>query len=133
MKVKINGFDIECTPEEFLRLTREMDKAGQAGQSVDEFQQLPDDFKFNPYKPNPYFLNDDTWKRHPDDFNPSCAGKTAVDENFWKEFNEQKEKQFNEQKEKDAGKAHYCEKPKTLKETPKDFPPYIDCPKPGKP
>lgn len=125
MKVRINGFDIECTPEEFLRLTREMDKAGQAGQSVDEIQTLPDDFKIGPYKPNPYFLNDDTWKRHLNDFNPSCAGKTAVDENFWKEF--------NEQKEKDAGKAHYCEKLKTLKEKPKDFPPYIDCPKPGNP
>ena len=125
MKVRINGFDIECTPEEFLRLTREIGKAGQAGQLFDEFQTLPDDFKIGPYKPNPYFLNDDTWKRHPDDFNPSCAGKTAVDENFWKEF--------NEQKEKEAGKAHYCEKLKTLKEKPKDFPPYIDCLKPGKP
>ncbi len=124
MKVRINGFDIECTPEEFLRLTHEMGKAGQAGQSVDEFQTLPDDFKIGPYKPNPYFLNDDTWKRHPDDFNPSCAGKTSVDENFWKEF--------NEQKEKDTGKAHYYEKLKALKEKPKDFPPYIDCPKPGK-
>lgn len=133
MKVRINGFDIECTPEEFLRLTREMGKAGQAGQSIDEFQQLPDDFKFNPYKPNPYFLNDDTWKRHPDDFNPSYTGKTAIDENFWKEFNEQKEKQFNEQKEKDSRKTHYCEKLKALKEKSNDFPPYIDCPKPGNP
>ena len=124
MKVRINGFDIECTPEEFLRLTHEMDKAGQADQSVDEFQTLPDDIKIGPYEPNPYFLNDDIWKRHPDDFNPTCAGKTVVDENFWKEF--------NEQKEKDAKKADYYEKPKALKETSKDFPPYIDCPKPGK-
>lgn len=125
MKVRINGFDIECTPEEFLRLTRETDKAGQAGQSVDEIQTLPDDVKIGPYKPNPNFPNYDTWKIHPDDFNPSCAGKTAVDENFWKEF--------NEQKEMDAGKAHYCEKLKALKEKSKDFPPYIDCPKPGNP
>lgn len=125
MKVRINGFDIECTPTEFLWLTREMGKAGQAGQSVDEFQTLPDDIKIGPYEPNPYFPNDDTWKRHPDDFNPSCAGKTAVDENFRKEF--------SEQKEKDAKKAHYYEKLKALKEKPKDFPPYIDCPKPGKP
>lgn len=125
MKVKINGFDIACTPEEFLRLTREMGKTGQADQSVDEFQQLPDDFKIGPYKPNPNFPNYDTWKIHPDDIISFYAGKTAVDENFWKEF--------NEQKEKDAGKAHYCEKLKTLKEKPKDFPPYIDCPKPGNP
>lgn len=125
MKVRINGFDIECTPTEFLWLTREMDKAGQAGQSVEEFQTLPDNFKIGPYKPNPNFPNDDTWKIHPDDIISFYAGKTAVDENFWKEF--------NEQKEKDAGKAHYCEKLKTLKEKPKDFPPYIDCPKPGNP
>lgn len=125
MKVRINGFDIECAPEEFLRLTREMDKAGQAGQSVDEFQTLPDDIKIGPYESNPNFPNYDTWKIHPDDIIPFYAGKTAVDENFWKEF--------NEQKEKDSRKAHYYEKPKALKEKPKDFPPYIDCPKPGKP
>ena len=125
MKVRINGFDIECTPEEFLRLTRETDKAGQAGQSVDEFQTLPDDVKIGPYEPNPNFPNYDTWKIHPDDIIPFYAGKTAVDENFWKEF--------NEQKEKDTGKAHYCEKLKALKEKSKDFPPYIDCPKPGNP
>lgn len=125
MKVRINGFDIECAPEEFLRLTSEMSKAGQAGQSVDEFQTLPDDIKIGPYEPNPNFPNYDAWKIHPDDIIPFYAGKTAVDENFWKEF--------NEQKEKDSRKAHYYEKPKTLKETPKDFPPYIDCPKPGKP
>lgn len=124
MKVRINGFDIECTPEEFLRLTHEMDKAGQADQSVDEFQTLPDDIKIGPYEPNPNFPNYDTWKIHPDDIIPFYAGKTTVDENFWKEF--------NEQKEKDMGKAHYCEKLKALKEKPKDFPPYIDCPKPGK-
>ena len=124
MKVRINGFDIECTPEEFLRLTREMGKAGQAGQSVDEFQTLPDDIKIGPYEPNPNFPNYDTWKIQPDDIIPFYAGKTVVDENFWKEF--------NEQKEKDSRKTHYCEKPKALKETPKDFPPYIDCPKPGK-
>ena len=124
MKVRINGFDVECTPEEFLRLTREMGKAGQAGQSVDEFQTLPDDFKIGPYKPNPYFPNDDTWKLHPSDITLRYAGKTVVDENFWKEF--------NEQKEKDAKKAHYYEKLKVLKEKHKDFPPYIDCPKPGK-
>ena len=53
MKVRINGFDIECTPEEFLRLTREME----AGQLVDEFQTLPDDVKIGPYKPNPNFPN----------------------------------------------------------------------------
>ena len=125
MKVRINGFDIECTPEELLRLTREMDKAGQAGQSVDEFQTLPDDIKIGPYEPNPNFPNYDAWKIHPDDIIPFYAGKTAVDENFWKEF--------NEQKEQDTRKAHYYEKPKALKEKPKDFPPYIDCPKPGKP
>lgn len=125
MKVRINGFDIECAPEEFLRLIREMGKAGQAGQSVDEFQTLPDDIKIGPYEPNPNFPNYDAWKIHPDDIIPFYAGKTAVDENFWKEF--------NEQKEKDSRKAHYYEKPKALKEKPKDFPPYIDCPKPGKP
>ena len=125
MKVRINGFDIECAPEEFLRLTREMGKAGQAGQSVDEFQTLPDDIKIGPYESNPNFPNYDTWKIHPDDIIPFYAGKTAVDENFWKEF--------KEQKEKDSRKAHYYEKPKALKEKPKDFPPYIDCPKPGKP
>ena len=100
MKVRINGFDIECTPEEFLRLTREME----AGQSVDEFQTLPDDVKIGQYKPNPNFPNYDTWKRHPDDIISFYAGKTSVDENFWKEF--------NEQKEKDSRKAHYCEKTK---------------------
>ena len=124
MKVRINGFDIEYTPEELLRLTREMGKAGQAGQSVDEFQTLPDDIKIGPYEPNPNFPNYDAWKIHPDDIIPFYAGKTAVDENFWKEF--------NEQKEQDARKAHYYEKPKALKEKSKDFPPYIDCPKPGK-
>lgn len=108
-----------------------MGKAGQAGQSVDEFQTLPDDIKIGPYEPNPYFPNDDTWKLHPSDITLRYAGKTVVDENFRKEFNEQKEKQFNEQKEKDSRKTHYCEKPKALKETPKDFPPYIDCPKLG--
>lgn len=65
MKVRINGFDIECTPDEFLELTREMGKIGQAGQSIDEIQQLPDDFKPSPYKPNPNFPNDDTWLKHP--------------------------------------------------------------------
>ena len=124
MKVKINGFDIECTPAEFLELTRETGKAGQAAQPFDEFQTLPDDIKIGPYEPNPNFPNYDAWKIHPDDIISFYAGKTVVDENFWKEF--------NEQKEKDAKKADYYEKLKALKEKPKDFPPYIDCPKSGK-
>ena len=126
MKVRINGFDIECTPKEFLELTREMGKAGQAGQLVDEIQKLPDDFKSSPYKPNPNFPNDDTWIRHPDvvalygcqvsypnDINPYYTGKTALDENFWKEFNEQKEQ------ETEAKKAYY-EKKKALRAKPKE-------------
>lgn len=142
MKVKINGFDIECTPEEFLELTREMGKAGQAGQSFDEIQKLPDDFKPNPYKPNPNFPNDDTWIRHPDvvalygcqvypqnPFEPTTityTGETALDASFWEEFNKQKEADTQERR-----KAHY-EKQKALIEKPKDFPPYLDSPKPNK-
>ena len=142
MKVRINGFDIECTPEEFLELTREMAKEGQAGQSIDEIQQLPDDFKPNPYKPNPHFPNDDTWIRHPDvvalygcqvypqnPFEPTTityTGETALDANFWEEFNKQKEADTQERR-----KAHY-EKQKALREKPKDFPPYLDSPKPSK-
>lgn len=140
MKVKINGFDIECTPEEFLELTREMGKAGQAGQSFDEIQKLPDDFKPSPYKPNPNFPNDDTWIRHPDvvalygcqvyphpleSTTIAYTGETALDANFWEEFNKQKEADI------DAKKAHY-EKQKALREKPKDFPPYLDSPKPNK-
>ena len=137
MKVRINGFDIECTPEEFLELTREMAKDGQAGQSVDEIQKLPDD-----YKPNPYIINDDTWIKHPDvvalygcqvypqnPYEPTTityTGKTALDENFWKEFNEQKEKDV------EAKRKAYYEKKKALSEKPKDFPPYLDSPKPSK-
>ena len=139
MKVKINGFDIECTPEEFLELTRKL--GGQAGQSFDEIQKLPDDFKPNPYKPNPNFPNDDTWIRYPDvvalygcqvypqkPFEPTTityTGETALDASFWEEFNKQKENDM------DAKKAHY-EKQKALREKPKDFPPYLDSPKPSK-
>lgn len=65
MKVRINGFDIECTPEEFLRLTREME----VGQLVDEFQTLPDDVKIGPYKPNPNFPNYDSFKETPNQQN----------------------------------------------------------------
>lgn len=142
MKVRINGFDIECTPEEFLELTREMAKDGQAGQSIGEIQKLPDDYKPSPYKPNPNFPNDDTWIKHPDvvalygcqvytqnPFEPTTityTGETALDASFWEEFNKQKEADTQERR-----KAHY-EKQKALREKPKDFPPYLDCPKPSK-
>lgn len=142
MKVRINGFDVECTTEEFLELTREMAKAGQASQSIDEIQQLPDDFKPSPYKPNPNFPNDDTWFKHPgliewygcQDYpqNPNdfvtitYTGDTALfDANFWEEFNKQKENVIN-------GKKAYYEKQKALRKKPKDFPPYLDSPKPSK-
>ena len=141
MKVRINGFDIECTPEEFLELTRGMAKDGQAGQSVDEIQKLPDDFKPNPYQPNPNFPNDDTWIRHPDvvalygcqvypqQLEPTTityTGQTALDTNFWEEFNKQKENDI------EAKRKAYYEKRKALREKPKDFPPYLDSPKPSK-
>ena len=141
MKVRINGFDIECTPDEFLELTREMAKEGQAGQSIGEIQKLPDDFKPNPYQPNPNFPNDDTWIRHPDvvalygcrvyphpfeSTTTTYTGETALDANFWEEFNKQKEVDM------DAKKKAYYEKRKALREKPKDFPPYLDSPKPSK-
>lgn len=146
MKVRINGFDIECTPEEFLELTREIGKTGQSGQSIDEIQQLPDDFKPSPYKPNPNFPNDDTWIRHPDvvalygcrvyshpleSTTIEYTGETALDANFWEEFNKQKEVDIKEV-DMDAKKKAYYEKRKALREKPKDFPPYLDSPKPSK-
>ena len=39
MKVTINGYQIECTPEEFLELTRELKKEG-----IAETQILPNDY-----------------------------------------------------------------------------------------
>ena len=141
MKVRINGFDIECTPDEFLELTREMAKEGQAGQSIGEIQKLPDDFKPNPYKPNPNFPNDDTWIKYPDvvalygcqvypqPLEPTTityTGETALDANFWEEFNKQKENDI------EAKRKAYYEKRKALREKPKDFPPYLDNPKPSK-
>lgn len=141
MKVRINGFDIECTPDEFLELTREMAKEGQAGQSIGEIQKLPDDFKPQPYKPNPNFPNDDTWIKYPDvvalygcqvypqQLEPTTityTGETALDANFWEEFNKQKENDI------EAKRKAYYEKRKALREKPKDFPPYLDNPKPSK-
>ena len=141
MKVRINGFDIECTPDEFLELTREMAKEGQAGQSIGEIQKLPDDFKPNPYQPNPNFPNDDTWIKYPDvvalygcqvypqQLEPTTityTGETALDANFWEEFNKQKENDI------EAKRKAYYEKRKALREKPKDFPPYLDSPKPSK-
>lgn len=142
MKVRINGFDIECTPDEFLELTREMAKEGQAGQSIGEIQKLPDDFKPNPYKPNPNFPNDDTWIKYPgvvalygcqvypqNPFEPTTityTGETALDANFWEEFNKQKENDI------EAKRKAYYEKRKAIGEKPKDFPPYLDSPKPSK-
>lgn len=141
MKVRINGFDIECTPDEFLELTREMAKDGQAGKSIGEIQKLPDDFKPNPYKPNPNFPNDDTWIKYPDvvalygcqvypqQLEPTTityTGETALDANFWEEFNKQKENDI------EAKRKAYYEKRKAIGEKPKDFPPYLDNPKPSK-
>ena len=60
MKVRINGFVIECTPEELLRLSLELE----VGRLVDEFQTLPDDVKIGPYKTNPNFPNYDSFKRN---------------------------------------------------------------------
>ena len=117
-----------------------MAKDGQAGQSIGEIQKLPDDFKPNPYNPN--FPNDDTWIRHPDvvalygcqvypqnPFEPTTityTGETALDASFWEEFNKQKEVDIEAKR-----KAEY-EKRKALREKPKDFPPYLDNPKPSK-
>lgn len=55
MKVKFNGYEIECTPQEFMELTGSQGKADKA---LDEIQKLPDNYKL----PDDY----DRWLKHPD-------------------------------------------------------------------
>ena len=57
MKVRINGYDIECTPQEFKELTG----GKPAGSSLGDIQRLPDDIAIGPYVDHfePYKLPDD--------------------------------------------------------------------------
>jgi hypothetical protein len=131
MKVTINGYEIECTPEEFQKL---MDIFGQGstGQSVDEFRKLPDSIEIGPT--NPYKLPDDydRWIKHPDvvalygctvsndiSVTPLTGSYTEAVTPAVKEYSEMDRREaFRKRKELREARRN------------KDFPPYLDCPKP---
>ena len=147
MKVTINGYEIECTPEEFQKL---MDMFGQgtAGQSTDELRKLLDR-PANPYKlPDDYDKwikpgspvtaygcqpadDYDTWIKHPDvvalygctvpndiSVTPLTGSYTEAVTPAVKEYSEMDRREaFRKRRELREARRN------------KDFPPYLDCPK----
>lgn len=57
MKVTINGYQIECTPKEFLELTRELKTEGIAETQIlpNDFNPLPDDIIVKGISSKPWF------------------------------------------------------------------------------
>lgn len=133
MKVTINGYQIECTPEEFLELTRELKKEG-----IAETQTLPDDYKPLPedyrkwISPKPWTEVALYGCQVPGPFTydnggtVEYTGGTSITESMFKDNTEN-----NNPPRARANKKEYYERRKALRETerPKDFPPYLDLPK----
>ena len=63
MKVRINGYDIECTPQEFKELTG----GKPAENSLGDIQRLPDDISLGPHVLGPYVDHIEPY-RLPDDY-----------------------------------------------------------------
>ena len=133
MKVTINGYQIECTPEEFLELTRELKKEG-----IAETQTLPDDYKPLPedyrkwISPKPWTEVALYGCQVPGPFTydnggtVEYTGGTSITESMFKDNTEN-----NNPSRARANKKEYYERRKALREAerPKDFPPYLDLPK----
>ena len=133
MKVTINGYQIECTPEEFLELTRELKKEGIAETQVlpDDYKPLPDDYRkwispkpwtevalYGCQVPGPFTYENGGTVEY--------TGGTSITEDMFKSNTE-----TNNPPRARADKKEYYERRKALREAerPKDFPPYLDLPK----
>ena len=133
MKVTINGYQIECTPEEFLELTRELKKEGIAETQIlpDDFNSLPDDYRkwispkpwsevalYGCQVPGPFTYDNDKTVEY--------TGRTSITADMFKSNTE-----TDNPPRARADKKEYYERRKTLREAerPKDFPPYLDLPK----
>ncbi len=140
MKVTINGYQIECTPEEFLELTRELKKEGIAEPQIlpDDYKPLPDDYR-KWISPKPWTEVASYGCQVPGPFtygNGECTyekiepaeytGRTSITESMFKDNTE-----TNKPPRARADKKEYYERKKALREAerPKDFPPYLDFPK----
>lgn len=133
MKVTINGYQIECTPEEFLELTRELKKEGIAETQVlpDDYKPLPEDYRkwispkpwtevalYGCQVPGPFTYENGGTVEY--------TGGTSITESMFKDNTET----TNPPRAR-ADKKEYYERRKALREAerPKDFPPYLDLPK----
>ena len=133
MKVTINGYQIECTPEEFLELTRELKKEGITETQIlpDDYKPLPDDYRkwispkpwtevalYGCQVPGPFTYDNGGTVEY--------TGETSITESMFKDNTE-----TNKPPRARADKKEYYERKKALRETerPKDFPPYLDYPK----
>lgn len=133
MKVTINGYQIECTPEEFLELTRELKKEGIAETQIlpDDYKPLPEDYRkwispkpwtevalYGCQVPGPFTYENGGTVEY--------TGGTSITESMFKDNTET----TNPPRAR-ADKKEYYERRKALREAerPKDFPPYLDLPK----
>lgn len=131
MKVIINGYQIECTPQEFLELTREMGNSGIAEKQVlpDDYKPLTDDYKkwIEP-KPNTmvalYGCQIPGPVTYGDGSTAIYTGETSLSDNMFKLDTEADARRED--------RREYYKRKKALREAPrrpKDFPPYLDLPK----
>lgn len=133
MKVTINGYQIECTPEEFLELTRELKKEGIAETQIlpDDYKPLPEDYRkwispkpwsevalYGCQVPGPFTYDNDKTVEY--------TGGTSITADMFKSNTE-----TNNPPRARADRKEYYERKKALREAerPKDFPPYLDLPK----
>lgn len=133
MKVTINGYQIECTPEEFLELTRELKKEGIAETQIlpDNYKPLPEDYRkwispkpwtevalYGCQVPGPFTYDNGGTVEY--------TGETSITESMFKDNTE-----TNNPPRARADRKEYYERRKALREAErsKDFPPYLDLPK----
>ena len=133
MKVTINGYQIEFTPEEFLELTRELKKEGIAETQIlpDDYNPLPDDYRkwispkpwsevalYGCQVPGPFTCDNGKTVEY--------TGETSITADMFKSNTEAD----NPPRARETRKEYY-ERRKALREAerPKDFPPYLDLPK----
>lgn len=154
MKVRINGYDIECTPEEFIELTRAIgkEKITQEPDGIPEIN-LPKDYRdwLKPNGPVTAYGCDqdyDRWFKHPDivalygcqiteqpseiPVTPTYTGDTALTQKFWDDIHREKVEEFKKRRSKRHEDFLKRQSELTERERSKDFPPYLDTPKPDK-
>lgn len=145
MKVRINGYDIECTPEEFIELTGAIgkEKITQEPDGIPKIN-LPKDYRdwLKPYGPVTAYGCDQGFvalygcqiTEQPSEIpvTPTYTGDTALTQKFWDDIHREKVEEFKKRRSKRHEDFLKRQSELTERERPKDFPPYLDTPKPDK-